>query len=145
MKQKKFKQLKSFDKRMTQCIADYEKQKQPIEINSKNDYEDLNINMKTLVINTSSTLKSKGSKTFMSLFGIIQYAESMTMKLTDRAFVHALDAVNNSAATFTKSSNNREPENDSFFYMTTERYNAEEFYEIMIDTETFRFFTAGYG
>ena len=76
------------------------------------------------------------TNTFITSFGTIHQAETMTAYLANHSFDHAITGAN---------PNLTGHESDPFTYITSERYTSNEFYGIMIDTGASRRSTAGCG
>ena len=74
--------------------------------------------------------------TFITSFGKIHSAKTMTMDLANCSFNHAITGSNPDLDRH---------ESDPFTYITSERYTLDEFYKIMIDTRASKQLTAGYG
>ena len=133
--------IKRYDRRPNQYITDFEGILEMKE-EKKDDLNNLNAEMKTFVLNAISELsffKVENSETFFTSFGALQNAEIMIINLNQRAFKHGLEITEfiNQFHEFEAS--------DFFAYVVSDRYTSDEFYEIMIDTDAFKYSIVGYG
>ena len=74
--------------------------------------------------------------TFITSFGIIHSAKTITTDLANRSFEHAITGSN---------PNSNRHESDPFTYITSARYTLDKFYGIMIDRGASKRSSAGYG
>ena len=80
--------------------------------------------------------KKLNTDTFITSFGIIHLAKTITTNLANCFFEYALTGSNHDSEHY---------KSDLFTYITLERYISDEFYEIMNDTRASKQSTAGYG
>ena len=96
--------------------------------------------MKTFVLNAifePSFFKIENSETFFISFGALLNAKMMIINLNQRVFKHGLRIIEPLIFHDFETS-------DSFAYVVSDRYISDEFYEIMIDTETFKYSIVDY-
>ncbi len=75
------------------------------------------------------------TNTFITSFGTIHQAETMTENFPNRPFDHAITGADPTLTPY---------ESDTFIYITSEKYTSDEFYGIMIDTGASKRSIAGY-
>jgi hypothetical protein len=144
------------NKRINQYITDYEELDPDYENDENSKDDDLNDEMKSLMIEFSSLSspdKFSATKTFMTAFESMKTSKIMIIDLANRSFSHFLikqfivlqidlkdDEINVLQIDMKII--------DSFSYVTTidrsDRYTSKNFYEIMIDLDVSRFSTADY-
>ena len=137
------------DRRVAQYIAEYE----GIDSGSENEDEELDKEFEALILDAPpeiplSPLEEKDeTRNFITSFGSMAYAESMTMNLANRSFAHSisLDSKVSDVTTDPATTDFTTTDPDPFSYIATERYTSREFYGIMVDTGASRHSTAGYG
>ena len=133
---------RNIDKKSFHYIIEIERIN-PDQKNEKNDdLNDLNEIMKNFILNAifaaSTFFKSESSEIFFISFGALQHAKIMIINFNQRVFEHELGIIEslNKFHDFETS--------DSFAYVISDRYISNEFYEIMIDTDVFKYSTVDY-
>jgi hypothetical protein len=146
------------NKRINQYITDYEELDPDYENDENSKNNELNDEMKALMIEMSSfsSLKSSNTKTFMTSFESMKTSEILIADLPNRSFSHSFikqfiipqtdlkdDEVNALQIDM--------KDIDSFTYLIThstsdlpDRYFSKRFYEIMIDLDVSRYSTTEY-
>ena len=142
---------KHLDKRISQYIVDYESHEDNPNNDSEcdTDEEEINEKMKILMLNISAISNDSDVENiegFFTSFGpITQNADTMATDLTNRAFTHSIKLVSDFTINVDTKISIVDPNTDPFAYIATERYTANEFYGIMIDTGASKRFTVDYG
>ncbi len=95
----------------------------------------------------STVLNNENSKAFFISLGLIEKAEEMAINLANRSFSHSLITIGNILPNHISLANAAYDMSDTnpFTYIATNRYSSDKFYGIMIDTDAFKYSTAGYG
>jgi hypothetical protein len=138
------------NKRINQYILNYEELNSD-NINNENSNDDLNDEMKALMIKFSSSLsKTSDTEAFMIFFESMKISKILIVDLTNRSFSHFL------IKQFIVSQIDLKNDEvnilqidmkiiDSFTYVIASgRYISEKFYEIMIDSDVSKFSIADY-
>ena len=129
---------RGFDRRANQYIAEHE----GVDYERDDDSESIDDAAEALMIDIGSSSPSPldqenlNTDIFITSFGTIHSAQTISTELANRSFDHAITGSNPGL---------QHHESDPFTYITSERYNSDEFYGIMIDTGASKRSTAGYG
>lgn len=123
-----------------------------IEFSADNNFDDKNLDeMEALLIDVpappSIVLNNKNSKVFFILLGFVEKAEKMAIKLANRLFSHFYITIENVSPNGINSANAACGTIDTnlFAYIAINRYLADKFWKIIIDTNVSKHFIASYG